>query len=92
VDEIKIVSEGFMFIDSEGQKSLKPEQLDEISEIGYFLRVQIDRGVYTTYAPVDVQTYFDNEGAARARARERCLKRLKGFADGKRDSAKDSKG
>lgn len=76
MEKFKILSEGFIFIDSEGRKALKAEALDEICEMGYFVSVMYKNKNVAASCPVNVQTYFDSAGAARTRAREVCLDKL----------------
>lgn len=77
MDNFKIMSEGFIFVDSEGNKSLRADVLDEICEVGYFIQVIHKNKSYAASCPVHVQTFFDSEGAARQRAREICLANLR---------------
>lgn len=74
--KFKILSEGFIFVNSEGKKALKAEALDEICEMGYFVSVLHKNKAVAASCSVNIQTYFDSEGAARTRARELCLDKL----------------
>lgn len=76
MEKYKILSENFIFIDSEGRKTFKATALDEICEVGFILQVSFNNKVYVSSCPINIQDYIDNEGATKRRAKDFCLKQL----------------
>jgi len=77
MDNFQIISEGFIFIDSEGKKSLTADGVEDLADLGYFVSIYYNKKAVVASCPVSLPSYFDNEGAVKIRAREICLQKLK---------------
>lgn len=75
--DIDIFHECFIFIDSEGNKSLRVDSLEDLDSIDYIVKAKYNNVTYASICHVDIRTFFDNEGSARNCARNICIKNLR---------------